>query len=144
MEEARYTSPRSTEYLVQVLVKRQRATARHWFDRVNPLDSFAVDEQASLCFDDLALRHGLRPRTGTRYTADAFDHAGRATGWQAAARPGVRGRSCLALGPLPPTRQGYLIVRVFTHRVDRTMAPVHVHLARGPDSAPRVIGLQRH
>src|SRR5205085_12364741 len=40
IETAQYSDPRASQYMLDTLVARQRATARYWFDRVAPLDAF--------------------------------------------------------------------------------------------------------
>ena len=42
---AQLTDPRARAYLIDTLVARQRKTARYWFARVSPLDSFEVDDR---------------------------------------------------------------------------------------------------
>lgn len=145
VEEARYSDPRATEYMVKTLIARQRRTALYWFNRVNPLDRFEVEADASghrLCFDDLSLTYRL-VRGAAQYVATAHAYDGGATGWSQIAR-GAGGRACLTgLGP-GPTDDGYLIVRIETRRPDRTQGPVFVHLARDPATgALRIIGLRR-
>jgi hypothetical protein len=145
VEEARYSSPRSAEYMIRVLTERQRATARYWFNRVNPLDRFQVQAEARLCFDDLTLKHRLEPRAGTHYAAEGFDYDGKPVGWRRLAPPGEDGRTCVDGLTLPSHHDGYMIVRIVTRRGDRMFAPVHVHLARDPGTGrPRVIGLRRY
>jgi len=75
VEQGRYSDPRAVDYITETLVERQRKTARHWFDRVAPLDRFAIESGGPagqrLCFEDLALGYRLAPSPPgrTRYTA---------------------------------------------------------------------------
>jgi hypothetical protein len=149
VEEAHYSDPRSTEYMVNVLIERQRMTARYWFGQVTPLDRFALQPDRGaeqLCFTDLMLAHGLEDvQRSTRYEAEAYDYHGKATGWRATARPGDGGRACLRGLVLPRRDEGYLIVRIITRRGGKVFAPVDLHLARDPASGgARVIGLRRN
>jgi hypothetical protein len=152
VEGAQYSDPRAAAYMTDVLVERQRRTAKYWFDRVAPLDAFTVEHGAGagavrVCFDDLTLRYRLADvAAGTRYHADAFDHDGRPTGWRAAVRA-VRdapsGRVCFD-GIVPPAaHDGYTIVRLRVQRSGRTLPPALLHLARDDRGVPRVIGLRR-
>jgi len=149
VDEARYSDPAAARYVVETLIARQRKAARYWFAQVAPLDrfaiGFAIEPSARLCFDDLALVHGLASPAGapTRYLADAYDGAGAATGYrrQLAAAPG--GRTCL--DGIEPSRSagGYTIVRLRVQRGARALPPVRVHLATDPAGRLRVIGLRR-
>ena len=159
VEEAQFSDPRATEYIVQQLVRRQRKTAYYWFHQVNPLDEFAVHALAGagasagagsgyqLCFSDLLLKYWVmpkRPASRTVYEMTGFDYDGRETGWRQAVIGGTRGRVCVD-GPPPPRRgEGYTIVRIRTRRPGLSHDPVLLHLARGPASgAVRIIGLRR-
>lgn len=59
---AHYDDPRASDYLVRNLIVRRDKIARHWFDRVAPLDFFSVEDD-TLQFRDLAVDIGL---TGAR------------------------------------------------------------------------------
>ncbi len=62
VEAARYRDPRARDYLVQNLIMRRDKIARHWFERVAPLDFFSIDDR-TLRFHDLAVDVGLeKPR----------------------------------------------------------------------------------
>ncbi|HEX7843535.1 MAG TPA: hypothetical protein VF469_38945 [Kofleriaceae bacterium] len=147
VETGRLSDPRAVDYLTATLVTRQRATARYWFDRVNPLDRFAVAPEGSgavLCFDDLALVYGLGANpAATQYRITAYDRDGRALGGAVVFHPGAAGHACT--GPLALTAggDGYTILRVETRRPGQDLATL-VHVARDPATgAPRVIGIWR-
>lgn len=145
-EQAAYSDPRAVDHLVDMLVRRQRTLARHWFGLVNPVDRFevaAIGGAWSVCFDDLAIKARVATAAGTRYRARAFDRAGHATGWRGAAVPAADGRACLE-GVAPAAgADRYTIVEVATER-GAALPVTLVHLARDPASgAPRVIGLDR-
>jgi hypothetical protein len=149
VEEARYPDPRSSDYLTNVLISRQRKTARYWFGRVTPLDDFRVEPAGPslrLCFDDLMVRYALDEEARiARYPARAFDYHGRPTGWATETGPDRRGRACLAGLELAGPHHGYTIVRITPRRAGRPLPPLEIHLARAPDSgSPRVIGLRRY
>jgi hypothetical protein len=148
--EASYSDPRAARYVADTLIARQRITARYHFRRVNPLDGFELvdgrDGRVALCFDDLVRRYSLEPASildGTGYLARAHGYDGTATGW---VRRGVhrgRGRVCLADLRASPSPAGYTIVAVETARPGARLAPVLVHIARGPNGRLRVIGIRR-
>jgi hypothetical protein len=144
VETAQFSDPRSTEYMVETLIARQRMIGRHWFSRVNPLDQWHV-EGDSLCATDLLVHYDLDAgqRMHTRYSARAYDRGGLGLRWRGSAAPDQDGDFCLDL-PQGRSRDGYLIVAIRTHRGGRELAPVFVHLADDPDSgARRVIGVDR-
>jgi hypothetical protein len=148
VETGRLSDPRAVDYLTSTLVARQRAIARYWFNRVNPLDHFAVAPRASgaeLCFDDLALvyRLGADP-AATQYRVASYDRSAGPIGAAAAFRAtGAAGHACVGPLTLAPGGDGYTIVRVETTRPDFTGATL-VHVARDPKTrAPRVIGIWR-
>lgn len=148
VETGRLSDPRAVEYLTDTLVARQRATARYWFDRVNPIDRFAVvpgGAGASLCFDDLALVYRLGADAGaTRYRVTSYDAAARRFGGEAVVRPDAAGHACTGpLGLAPAAGDGYTIFRIRTVRPGFDLQ-TFVHVARDPvTGAPRVIGIWR-
>jgi hypothetical protein len=144
VETARLSDPRAAAFLTDALVARQRATARHWFSRVPPLDRFAVAGGAgALCFTDLLLAYELAPAWGsTRYDVAAYDRGGRPLGSPATVGAGDRGRACAAV-TLAGGRDGYTIVRIETRRRGFS-GETFVHVARDPATGtPRVIGVWR-
>jgi hypothetical protein len=145
IEQGRYEDPRAVDYLVDVLVARQRKVV-HWAftRRVAPLGAFALEE-GGLCFDDLLVASGLRPGAAatTAYGASATGYDGQRLAW--APRPDTRGaRTCLPAPPRGPDRDGYAILRVATRRAGAALGDVEVHVADAPDGRPRIIGLHRH
>jgi hypothetical protein len=148
VDEARFSDPRTTKYLVDTLVARQRKTARYWFDRVAPLDRFEVAAAAGgarVCFDDLMLTYQLAPvAAGTRYRVDVFDYDGRPTAPPPAAfGPDPSGRTCVDNVTPGTSHDGYTIVRFAVTRSALKLPAVRVHLARDPAGALRVIGIRR-
>ena len=143
---ARFSDPRAIDHVTDTLVARQRATARHWFWRVSPLDRFELAPDGWLCFDDLMIVHRLAPVAGTtRYTVTARDRRGRLVGAPIVRRPNATGRACVGPLPLAGDADGYTILRVDTARLD-FRGTTFVHVARAPgsrDAAPRVIGVWR-
>ena len=83
VETARISNPAAEAHLLDVLRQRRDKIGRYWFDKVNPLDRFAVepvpenegaeaspdDALASpvLHFDDLSVTGGLEPASARRY-----------------------------------------------------------------------------
>ncbi len=150
VEQGRYSDPRAVDTITEVLVERQRKTARHWFDRVAPLDRFTVESAGAagqrLCFEDLALRHRLAasPPDLTRYRARAFDGDGRALRWRVVVTGTRDGRVCLPRLAPAAGADHYTIIRIETSRPSQNLPGVLVHIASEPRRAAlRVIGLRR-
>lgn len=148
--EARYSDPRSAEYVLDTLIRRQRKVGLYWFSRVTPVDRFTPAQgagpgQVSLCFTDLMTLYRLAPAAAaTDYRVDAVDFAGRPV---AASVPLVDqggGRMCTAGIAAPPDHDGYVVVRITRHYQGRVLPAAKVHLARNPaGSGVRVIGVDR-
>ena len=146
VETGRLSDPRAVDYLTDTLVARQRATARYWFDRVNPLDHFMVRSSTSsvLCFEDLALRYqlGASP-AATRYRVTTYDVDTRQVGPPRELAATGSGQVCTSALDLAVPFDGYTIVRVETLRPGFA-GQTFVHLARDPASGvARVIGIWR-
>jgi len=140
VEAGRYSDPRTVAYLTDTLVARQRATLRHWFSRVNPLDRFTVTAHA-LCFDDLAITTQLAPAGDTKYELASSDDGGRAMGTiTIAAAPS--GPTCTHDVIMSTSATGYTIVKITTQRAEYAGSTL-VHLARGAAGEWRVIGVWR-
>lgn len=135
--EGQLSDPRAAAYMLDVLVERQRKTARYWFDRVAPLDQFRAERDA-LCFTDLALHYKLRTNA-TRYEVDAYDKAGRATGYHRTVAGMSDGRSCAR----ELFVDDYTIVRIRVFRNAHEMPAVLVHVAPDEYGRPAIIGLRR-
>jgi len=144
-EQARFSDPRAVRALTERLLKRREATLRYWFARVSPLDRFEVarsDSGVTLCFDDLALVHGVARAAATTYRMRIFDGDGRPLGISRRVRAAAAGRTCIARLPRSAEADGYTIVELVAER--GALPPVLVHIARDPvDGGPRVIGLRR-
>jgi hypothetical protein len=144
VEAGRLSDPRATEYLTRTLIARQQKIVRHWLAKVAPLDRFAIDGDR-LCFQDLAIEHGIAADAGTnRYRATGYGWNGAPTGWSQAQAATASGRTCFTGLRPGPERDGYLIVRISTRSATRGYPDVLVHLAVAPGGrALRVIGLRR-
>jgi hypothetical protein len=142
VEAGELTDPKAVEYLTDVLVARQRATARFVFAQAAPLDHFLAAD-GHLTFDDLALVYNLGgERTTTLYKITAFDRDGRQRGEPAELRADTSGRVTYPL-VCATDHEGYTIVRIETLRPGYART-TDVHLAHDPVThQPRVIGLER-
>ncbi len=143
--EANYSDPRASEYIVDVLVRRQRIAARHFFRQVDPLDAVevsAVGERARVCFRDLALQYRLEGGE-THYLAESFERGGTSTGWSAEGRPDADGRACFDDVIVATGNESYTVVSIDTRRAHLKGKGTLVHLARNTEGELRVIGIVR-
>lgn len=159
VEQGQYDHPDAVDYLVAVLVGRQRRIGAHWFREVTPLDGFATASRfdgVRLCFRDLLLEHDLAlpEEKATRYVVTSYDYDGEPLGYRSEARPETyHGRYTTCVDGVTPGEKndGYTIVRIDTRRGDTALDPVEIHLARERDAgqtdrepdAYRVIGVHR-
>ena len=71
VEQAQFSDPRATAYMIDTLIRRREAIGRHWYSRVNPLDRFAIeampDSGQVITFVDLAVDAGFEQAEGTSY-----------------------------------------------------------------------------
>jgi hypothetical protein len=144
VDEGGLTDPKSRQYMIETLLKRQRITGRYWFDRVAPLDAFAVEaagDKARLCFTDLMLSYLLRD-SPTTYAINTYDHGGKPTPFTVNVGAGDKGRTCAEL-PLAAGADAYTIVRLRVQRDGREVPPVLVHVARDQRGRLEVVGLRR-
>jgi hypothetical protein len=136
VDAARFTDPRASTFMTDMLVARQRKTARHWFAQVNPIDELTFQDGA-LCFTDLAIRHQLTQRP-TTFVVTAFDSNNKPLGVRTAVSPDPQGRACI-VPKLSSSTDGYTIVQIES---SRGMPGTLVHLAVA-NGQLRVIGLHR-
>lgn len=146
IETARYTNPRTSEYVLDTMIARQRKSARYWFGRTNPLDRFTM-HGSSVCFDDLLLAYQLEaPGTKTYYQITVSDHAGHRIGQPDNARAPIAatagGSTCTPFLALSGERDGYSIIQLRTRRPGFDMS-TYVHVARDAGGRFRVIGIWR-
>lgn len=141
VEAGALSDPRSVEYLTDVLVARQRETARYAFSRAAPLDHFTVDDDGKLAFDDLALVYGLES-VPTRYRITPYDRDGRQRAAAVELRADAKGHVAFPL-VCATDHDGYTILRIETLRAGYAQT-TEVHVARVPVTRePRVIGIRR-
>jgi len=144
---AEYSDPRARDYLVSTILARQRATVRHWFARVNPLDRFEVSagrDGLRICAVDLLLAHALAGPAGTRYAVSTYDWDGDELDTPRVTRATRAGRLCVSGLETGLAHAGYTLVAYQTFRGDRELPPTIVHLAHDPRGGRlRVIGIER-
>ncbi|MCB9067800.1 MAG: hypothetical protein H6629_08345 [Calditrichae bacterium] len=69
--QGQYSNPEAAEYLAKIIIERRDIVGKYWFDRMAPLDRFALQQNSDgaqmLHFDDLAIDTRLADATNTRY-----------------------------------------------------------------------------
>jgi hypothetical protein len=75
VEKARYSDPRATEYMTDILIKRRGKVLRAWLTAVNPLVDFALSDSGELTFANAAERAGVAsPAQGYTVQWSRFDN----------------------------------------------------------------------
>ena len=145
VETGQFSDPRHTEYFLEVLIERQRKTAREYLNRMNPLDEFEVTD-GRLRFANLAERHGFaEPGSTYRVQWSIYDNG--ADRRQPIGAPGEQTRADLPLPQAPDVRPGsnrFLLAEIRTRHDDhpRWNRSVGVYLRPAGD-AFEVVGLER-
>ena len=143
---AELSDPRSSEYLVEQILARQRKTARHWFQGTAPFDGFRIEATEAgdhrVCATDLWRYYGF-DELPVSYRFTAYDHAGEALSWESEPRADDAGRLCADGLPHGLTHEDYTIVRMDLTRGDDELPATLVHFARNDEDELRLIGVHR-
>jgi hypothetical protein len=143
VESGRFSDPRAVEYITNTLLSRQRKTLEYWYARVNPLDDFTATADGQLCFEDLAISHGLPVQIAeTEYLITPYDPSGLRVGATAGYLATGSGHACVPLGVATTNHDAYTVLEIMTVR-PHFRGTTYVHVARGTDGVVHVIGLWR-
>lgn len=168
VKSARLSEPRGEAWLIQTLIGRRQRVLEDAFLRDDPLDHWQLvrrtpgDPAQSLCFEDLAIKHGLVDATQTTYKLRFYGGEGLADflGWlQFPPDPGHPERSCvlLPIGYRRPSQLAspgapeddparYGVLKVFVHHT-RSFWPssgLNLHFYDlGPEKGYVLVGLER-
>ena len=145
--EGHYRNPDAAAYVTRLLEERREKVARHWFDRVAPLDYFTVDG-ATLRFHDLGAERGIYPGTTARYrlrTATVRADRGGAqwSGWTDRSAPMLDLSDAMSGGPSGAASKSdrpFLAVEAQVDRGSGFGPMVTVYIAR---VSGRVVALSR-
>lgn len=169
LEEARYPDPRLTEAIFRLLLQRRQRIFEEYLTQYVPLTGFALarrgeddDRRQSLCFEDLALKHGVADPTITSYKlrfrgGEKLDEE---IGWmQFRPDPEHPHRSCVVfpighrrpadLAPEGaaddhPLRYGVLDIFVHQTKSVRPTSSIEVHFYDlGPERGYQLVGIVR-
>jgi len=143
----RYKNPDAAAYVARMLRERRDKVARHWFDRVAPLDFFTMDG-GTLRLHDLAAERNVYPGTAARYrfraSAVRADRSGGGwSGWAEAAQPELNLAAMESQEPLrshSAADRPFLAVEAQVNRGEGWGPTVTVYIAR---ASGRVVALAR-
>jgi hypothetical protein len=142
-----YSDPKAGEYLVRVLLARQRKLIERAFSEVAPLDQFELEPTAAgfrLCAKDLLLAYGLDAPDRTSYTARAYNEFGAELDRWREAQASVPGSVCFDGVEPSAAANGYAMLALTLTRAGKALPPVVVHMALVPRTAVlRIIGIER-
>ena len=118
--------------LVRFLIERRDRIGHYWFDRVNPLDEFHLDE-SGVTFADLAVDRGYASELSTRYGVRILNDEG-----VALKEAVLDGRSV----PLNDSLPARIIIDLWPEREGDRWRPVRLYLRR-TDRRWDLVGLRR-
>ncbi len=145
--EGRYRNPEAARFVIRMLEERRDKVARHWFDRVAPLDYFTVDGEA-VRFHDLGEERRIYPGTTPRYRArvaavDA-DRGGAAwSGWTEMTEPAVDLSAAVTVEPIrsaPEANRPFLALQTEVDRGKGWSPTTTVYISR---ASGRLVALAR-
>ena len=140
-----FTNPAHTEFLVRVLIARQRILLTRYFSKLSPLADVQISGRR-FCATDLARRAGIFPSSAFRYDAEL--RRGTTDAVRVVASAGTQGETCVDLGESPIARsladespERYLRLRV---QNGNAPGPLVVHFYDlGADRGLRLVGIER-
>jgi hypothetical protein len=143
-----YTDPRHTAFLLDKLLKRQRAILARYLTRYSPLADVTLAPQGDLCGVDLARRTGVAREADVRYAAAMYAGDSLALRAQPTVRPAPDGGVCLTLphvaddgGPPDDASLRYVVVDITN---GQAKGPLRAHLYDlGPRRGYRIVGIER-
>jgi hypothetical protein len=146
VEKARYSDPRATDYMTDVLTRRKEKVLRTWLSAVNPIVDVALSDSGELTFANAAEKAGVAsPAQAYIVQWSRFDNA---TGTATKVGEAQETASTTFMAPsalVSSARAGdYVEVSIATRHAEhaRWMAPVTAHFRRGT-SRWELVGLQR-
>jgi hypothetical protein len=134
VEKARYSDPRSTDYLTATIVKRRDKVVARWLTGCNPLVDFALDESGRLTFANAAVQ--ARVATDAREYRLQWSRYDNTTGAATAVGAPFTTTTPAAQAPaelLSGAREGaYIQLEISAHHAQfpAWAAPVTVHFRR--------------
>jgi hypothetical protein len=146
VEKARYSDPRATAYMTEVLLKRQEKVLRTWLTAVNPIVDLALSDAGELTFANAAEKAGVAsPAQAYIVQWSRFDNAAGVATKVGEAQETAAARITAPAALISSARAGdYVEVSIATRHAEHAawMTPVTAHFRRGSDRW-ELVGLQR-
>lgn len=143
----RYRNPEAERFVARLLAERRDKIARHWFDRVAPLDFFSVDGEI-VRFHDLGhereMYPGMTPRYRARVAAVDADRGGAEwSGWTEMNEPALDLSVAVVVEPIRSAsaeKYPFLAIQTQVSRGEGWSPSVTVYVSR---ASGRVVALSR-
>lgn len=141
---ARYTDPRSTEYMTETILARKAKVLMSWLNGSNPAVDFAMDREGRLTFQNAAVEVGVS-KAADRYTIawSRFDNAS-SVHTPAGGEQSVTTTSAQAPRDLLTSEFVSATIRAFHPDHPAWQQPVSVYFRRAADSTWSLVGLERN
>jgi len=137
VEKARYSDPRATKYMTDILMKRREKVLRTWLTAVNPVVDFALSNSGEFTFANAAQQAGVAgPAQGYILQWSRFDNATGAATKVGDPTETVEMSSAAPAALVADARAGdYVEVAVAARHPEHAAwtTPVTVHFRRGAD-----------
>lgn len=146
VEKARYTEPRATDRMTEILVERREKVLRRWLTAVTPVVDVALSDTGTLSFANAAERAGAAsPAQAYLVRWGRFDNATGTTALVASASESPAMTATAPPGLLAEARDGAFVEATISARHPEHPAwatPVTVHFRRA-DGRWTLVGLKR-
>ena len=141
---AKYTDPRSTEYMTETLLARKAKVLMSWLNASNPAVDFSLGTDGRLTFQNAAVEVGVS-KPADRYTIEwsRFDNAA-STHTPVGGSQTTTSTSAQAPPELLSADFVSATVRGFHADHPAWQQPVAVYFRRGPDATWTLVGLERN
>jgi hypothetical protein len=141
---AKFTDPRSTEYMAETILARKAKVLNAWLNGSNPAVDFAMDAQGRLTFQNAAVDVGVA-KPAERYTVawSMFDNPS-STHTPAGPEQSVTMTAAQAPRELLSSDYVCATIRAFHKDHPAWQQPVAVYFRRGPDATWTLVGLERN
>jgi hypothetical protein len=146
VEKARYSDPRATDYMTDVLVRRREKVLKTWLTGVNPIVDVALSDLGELTFANAAEKAGVAsPAQAYIVQWSRFDNAAGVATKVGEAQETAAPRITAPVALVSSARAGdYVEVSIATRHAEYAawMTPVTAHFRRGTNRW-ELVGLQR-
>ncbi len=141
---AKFTDPRSTEYMIETILSRKAKVLMSWLNGTNPLVDFTLNPDGRLTFQNAAEQVGVA-KPAERYTV-AWSRFDNAAGTHTAAGSEQTVTTAAAQAPRELLSADFVCATIRAFHPDQPawQQPVAVYFRRGPESTWTLVGLERN